>query len=247
MLLVTFQHCRFVSSWPCGQLERKPTALTGTFLSPQAPSVGEGGQHRGHHHAVCVDCRVVHTSWSCGVVGRGCPDSRILRYLKPSLQIYAQLPGPLLCVGSAMAYLTVPCPLGHSCSHSMELFLPAWNCSHSVELFLPVWNSRRCLLSPLVPGRLRQDLLLGRTPPPRPPASACPHVTCSLSLPHLCPDSSHMLNLEQVPSESPSQTCAGERQPHLISSLSNVRCANTAWPVTPIPLLRACPLWERWS
>lgn len=72
--------------------------------------------------------------------------------------------------------------------------------------FLPAWNSRRCLLSPLVPGGLRQDLLLGRTPPPRPPASVCPRVTCSPSLPHPCPDSSHVLNLEQVPWESPSQT-----------------------------------------
>ena len=42
--------------------------------------------------------------------------------------------------------------------------------------FLPAWNSQRRLLSPFVPGGLRQDLLLGRTPPPRPPASTCPRV-----------------------------------------------------------------------
>ena len=108
---------------------------------------------------------------------------------------------------------------------------------------LPAWNSRRRLLRPFVPGGLRQGLLLGRTPlqghlPPHVP------VSCSPSLLYLCPGSFHMPNLEQAPSEPLSQTCAGERQPHLISSLSNVQCANTAWPVTLIPLLKVCSVGE---
>lgn len=125
----------------------------------------------------------------------------------PSVQIHAQLLGLFLSVGSAMSYLTVPYPLGHNRSMGGPLRIPT-----SVEL--PETSPQPiCARRTQAGSASGQDPLQGHLPPRVP-------VSCSLSLPYLCPGSFHMLDLEQAPSEPPSQTCAGERQPHLIASLS---------------------------
>ena len=82
----------------------------------------------------------------------------------PSVQIHAQLLGLFLCVGSAMAYLTVPYPLGHNCSHGCPLRMPT-----SVEL--PETSP-----PPICARWTQAGSASGQDPPPRPPASTCPCV-----------------------------------------------------------------------
>lgn len=81
-----------------------------------------------------------------------------------SIQIYARLPGPFLCVGSAMAYLTVPCPLGHNCSHGCPLQIPT-----GVEL--PETSPQ-----PICARRTQAGSASGQDPPSQ---ATCLHVSPS--------------------------------------------------------------------
>ena len=175
MRLVTFQQRSFLSPWPLATARYKGNflLLQVTFLFSQAPSVGKGEVREAASGPLSrcylcgprgLQCGLCLPVW--GALATTYPVSS--RPPFPSPQIHTQHSGPLLCRVSAGADLTVPCPLCHSFSRGHLLLVPT-----------SARSAWRCLLIPLVPGRHRRNLLLGKAPPPGPPV---PCVMCSPSL-----------------------------------------------------------------